>query len=134
MSSPTVFNFFSPDYQAPGAVAEAGLYSPEFQLTTEVVVATTANYINKAIYTSLGPTTNKITFNLSVELSLSNNPTDLVDHLNYLLMAGNMSPAMRTTLINAVGSIPANNLAGRTERVRTAIYLVVNSPEFVIDK
>jgi hypothetical protein len=49
-------------------------------------------------------------------------------------MAGNMSPAMRTTLINAVGSIPANNLAGRTERVRTAIYLVVNSPEFVIDK
>jgi len=42
-----------------------------------------------------------------------------------------MSPAMRTTLINAVTSIPVNNL---TERARTAIYLVVNSPEFVIDK
>ena len=136
MSSPTVFNFFSPDYQEPGAVAEAGLYSPEFQLTTPVVVATVANYINKAIYTYLGPNTStgKITLNLSLELSLANNPTDLVDHLNYLLMAGNMSPAMRTTLINAVTSIPATNLAGRTERVRTAIYLVVNSPEFVIDK
>ncbi len=134
MSSPTVFNFFSPDYQAPGAIAQAGLYSPEFQLATEVVVATAANYLNKAIYTFLGPNTNKITLNLAVELSLANTPTDLVDHLNYLLMAGNMSPAMRTTLINAVTSIPATNLAGRTERVRTAIYLVVNSPEFVIDK
>jgi hypothetical protein len=131
MSSPTVFNFFSPDYQASGAVAQAGLYSPEFQLTTEVVVATIVNYLNKAIYTSLGPTTNKITLNLSLEKSLAKNPTDLVDHLNYLLMAGNMSAAMRTTLINAVTSIPANNL---TERVRTAIYLVINSPEFVIDK
>jgi uncharacterized protein (DUF1800 family) len=129
MNSPTVFNFFSPDYQAPGAVAEAGLYSPEFQLTTEVVVATVANYMYKAIYTSLGPTTNKIILDQSVELSLANNPTALVDHLNYLLMAGNMSFAMRTTLINAVTRISAPK-----ERVHTAIYLVVNSPEFVIDK
>jgi len=131
MSSPTVFNFFSPDYQAPGAVAQAGLYSPEFQLTTEVVVATVANYLNKAIYTGLGLTTNRITLNLSLEQSLAKNPTELIDHLNYLLMAGNMSSAMRTTLINAVTSIPANN---PKERVRTAIYLVVNSPEYVIDK
>ena len=134
MSSPTVFNFFSPDYQAPGAVAQAGLFSPEFQLTTEVVVATVANFMNRAIYTSLGLSTNKITLNLSAELSLATNPTSLVDHLNYVLMAGNMSPAMRTTLINAVTSIPATTQPGRTERVRTAIYLVVNSPEFVIDK
>ena len=131
MSSPTVFNFFSPDYQAPGAIAQAGLYSPEFQLTTDVVVATVANYLNKAIYTWLGLTTNKITLNISLEQSLAKTPTDLVDHLNYLLMAGNMSPAMRATLVNAVTSIPANN---PKERVRTAIYLVVNSPEYVIDK
>jgi uncharacterized protein (DUF1800 family) len=134
MSSPTVFNFFSPDYQAPGAVAQAGLYSPEFQLTTEVVVATIANFLNNAIYSWLGPTTNKIRLNISLEQSLATNPTQLVDHLNYLLMAGDMSPAMRTTLINAVTSIPANTAALRTERVRTAIYLVVNSPEYVIDK
>jgi uncharacterized protein (DUF1800 family) len=131
MSSPTVFNFFSPDYQAPGAVAQAGLYSPEFQLATEVVVATVANYMNRAIYTSLGPTTNKITLNISIEQTLAKNPSDLVDHLNYVLMAGNMSPAMYATLVNAVTSIPASN---PKERVRTAIYLVVNSPEFVIDK
>jgi uncharacterized protein (DUF1800 family) len=131
MSAPTVFNFFSPDYKTPGAVAEAGLYSPEFQLTTEVVVATAANYLNRAIYQGLGPSTSKINLNLSLEQTLAKNPADLVDHLNYLLMAGNMSAAMRTTLINAVTSIAASNTK---ERARTAIYLVINSPEFVIDK
>ena len=42
-----------------------------------------------------------------------------------------MSPSMRTIMINAVTQIPATNTL---ERVRTAIYLVVNSPEFVVDK
>jgi hypothetical protein len=46
-------------------------------------------------------------------------------------MAGGMSSNMRTILINAVTQIPSNNTL---ERVRTAIYLVVNSPEFAIDK
>jgi len=68
---------------------------------------------------------------LSNELTLAANPTQLVDHLNLLLMAGNMSSAMRDTLINAVTSIPAKS---SKERAQTAIYLVVNSPEFVIDK
>jgi uncharacterized protein (DUF1800 family) len=131
MNSPTVFNFFSPDYQAPGAIALAGLYSPEFQLTIEPVLATIANYLNNAIYLYLGPSSNKIILNLSNELPLAANPTQLVDHLNQLLMAGNMSPAMRNTLINAVTNIPAKN---SKERVQTAIYLVINSPEFVIDK
>jgi hypothetical protein len=79
----------------------------------------------------LGPSSNKIILNLSNELPLAANPTQLVDHLNQLLMAGNMSPAMRNTLINAVTNIPAKN---SKERVQTAIYLVINSPEFVIDK
>jgi hypothetical protein len=46
-------------------------------------------------------------------------------------MAGGMSPNMRTILINAVTQIPSTNTL---ERVRTAIYLVVNSPELVVDK
>ena len=46
-------------------------------------------------------------------------------------MAGGMSTEMRNTLINAINQIPATNPA---ERARTAIYLVVNSPEFIVDK
>jgi hypothetical protein len=38
---------------------------------------------------------------------------------------------MRTTLINAVTQIPVSN---PTERARTAVYLVINSPEFTVQK
>jgi uncharacterized protein (DUF1800 family) len=131
MHSPTVFNFFSPDYAVPGAIAQAGLRSPEFEITTETTVVTIANYLRTAIYGSLGPAGDRVTVNLSNEQALAANPTQLVDHLNSLLMAGSMSAAMRTILINAITQIPASNPA---ERAKTAIYLVINSPEFIIDK
>jgi uncharacterized protein (DUF1800 family) len=131
MHSPTVFNFFSPDYSAPGPIAEAGLKSPEFEITNETTVVTVANYFRTAIYGALGPSTARVTLNLSNDIALAADPSQLVDHLNALLMAGNMSPAMRNILINAVTQIPSNN---PTERARTAIYLVINSPEFTVDK
>ncbi|MEY2490937.1 MAG: hypothetical protein QOC70_2879, partial [Verrucomicrobiota bacterium] len=131
MHSPTVFNFFSPDYERPGFIADAGLKSPEFEITTETTVVTIANYVNTAIYSYLGPTTDKITLNLSAEQTLAANPAQLVDHLNSLLLANNMSTAMRTILINAITQIPATDPA---ERAKTAVYLVINSPEFTIDK
>ncbi|MDQ2918712.1 MAG: DUF1800 family protein, partial [Verrucomicrobiota bacterium] len=74
--SPTVFNFFTPDYQSPGAIAAAGLRSPEFEITTETTTVSTANYLRNAIYGSLGPSTDKITLNLSTEISLASNPTN----------------------------------------------------------
>jgi uncharacterized protein (DUF1800 family) len=131
MHSPTVFNFFSPEYAAPGAIAEAGLQSPEFEITTETTVVTVTNYLRTAIYSSLGPSTARITLNLANEQALAANPAQLVDHLNSLLMAGGMSPEMRTILINSITQIPANNPA---ERAKTAVYLVINSPEFTVDK
>jgi hypothetical protein len=42
-----------------------------------------------------------------------------------------MSPEMRTILTNAIGQIPSTN---PTERAKTAIYLIINSPEFAVDK
>ena len=131
MHSPTVFNFFSPDYVAPGDIAAAGLKSPEFEITTETTAVSQANFLRNAIYSYLGPASNKITLNISNEMTLASNPSALVDHLDALLMAGSMSSAMRTTLINAVTQIPSNN---PTERARTAIYLVINSPEYTIEK
>jgi uncharacterized protein (DUF1800 family) len=131
MHSPTVFNFFGPDYSAPGAIATAGLRSPEFEITTDSTVISASNYLRTAIYTGLGPSTDRITLTLSPEQARASDPAGLVDHLNTVLMAGGMSSNMRTILINAVTQIPSNNTL---ERVRTAIYLVVNSPEFAIDK
>ena len=131
MHSPTVFNFFGPDYAAPGAIAAAGLKSPEFEITTDSTVISAANYLRTAIYTGLGPSTDRITLSLAAEQTRATDPAGLVDHLNSVLLAGGMSSSMRNIIINAVTQIPATNTL---ERVRTAIYLVVNSPEFVVDK
>jgi hypothetical protein len=131
MHSPTVFNFFGPDYSAPGAIAAAGMKSPEFEITTDTTVISTTNYLRTAIYTGLGPASDRITLNLAAEQTRASDPAGLVDHLNSVLMAGGMSSNMRNIMINAVNQIPATN---PLERVRTAIYLVTSSPEFVVDK
>ena len=56
---------------------------------------------------------------------------DLVDHLNRVLMASSMSSDMRTILINTITQIPVDN---PEERVRSALWLVLNSPEYVVEK
>lgn len=131
LHSPTVFNFFSPDYAAPGAIAQSGLVSPELEITTETTTISIANYLRNAIYSGLGPAADRVTLDLTKDISLAADPNQLVDHLNSLLMAGSMSSAMRNILVNAVTQIPATNA---TERARTATYLVINSPEFSVDK
>ena len=131
MHSPTVFNFFSPDYQAPGALAEKGLTSPEFQITTESTAITSANFLQRAIFERLGPPANQISLDLTKEEELAADPGQLVDHLNLLLMSNSMTPEMRKILLRAVGKIPEGQ---RTARARTAIYLVINSPEYAVEK
>ena len=131
MHSPTVFNFFTPDYEAPGAIAQAGLKSPEFEITTETTTISIANYLRTAIYSYLGPSADRITLNLANDQALAVDSTKLVDHLDAVLMANNMSPSMRTILISAINQISATNT---TERVKTALYLVINSPEFTVEK
>jgi uncharacterized protein (DUF1800 family) len=41
--APSVFNFYEPDYQQPGAIAAANLYSPEFQIINENTTMLAAN-------------------------------------------------------------------------------------------
>ena len=43
--SPSVFNFFSPDYARPGQIADAGLVSPEFQITSETAADSRGQHV-----------------------------------------------------------------------------------------
>jgi uncharacterized protein (DUF1800 family) len=131
LHSPTVFNFFSPDYEAPGAIAQNGLASPELEITTETTAITLANYLRNAIYGFVGPSADPVRLNLTNEITLAADPAQLVNHLDAVLLASSMSPEMRTILTNAIGQIPSTN---PTERAKTAIYLIINSPEFAVDK
>ena len=130
--SPSVFNFFAPDYSQPGPIEQAGLFSPEFQITTDTTVITSANRMRSAVYKQASPTNpDAIVLNLSSLAAQASNPGAMVDSLNNLLMSGQMSASTRNIVVNAVNQIP---VASTLERAQTAVHLLVISPEFVIEK
>ncbi len=52
LDSPTVFNFFYPDYQYPGSLATNNVTTPEFQLTTASNIINLTNTVASTILTS----------------------------------------------------------------------------------
>jgi len=54
LGAPSVFNFYEPDYSQPGPIADAGLYSPEFQIINENAVMQTANTLYNRLCTAYG--------------------------------------------------------------------------------
>ena len=69
---------------------------------------------------------------IDFERSLANAPIALIDHLDLILMSGQMPGAMRQTLINYVDAIPFTD--GGNTRVAEAIFLIVSSPEFAVQR
>ncbi|MEY2532065.1 MAG: hypothetical protein QOI96_2150, partial [Verrucomicrobiota bacterium] len=139
LDSPTVFNFFEPNYVQPGAIAAAGLVSPEFQITTDTTVVTSINYMRSLIYQNPDPMyPEDIVLNWTpTQLALGDTPSALVDSLNTLLMSGQMPSAMRTAIITRVGQLSATNPdvnTARLSRVRAATYLIIASPQFNIER
>ncbi len=52
LDSPTVFNFFYPNYQYPGTLAAGNVTTPEFQLTTDTNIITLTNTVASTILSS----------------------------------------------------------------------------------
>jgi uncharacterized protein (DUF1800 family) len=128
----TVFNFFKPDFALPGAIAAAGLVSPEFEIFTDTSSIGNANFMLYMIYNGYEYDGEIIALDYSQVLPLAANTAQLVDYLNLLLMANSMSAEMRTTVINAVsGSWFAQN---PMERVMAVVRLIVTSPEYLVQR
>ena len=153
LRSPTVFNFFYPSFQFPGALASAGLTTPEFQLSTDTGVAAQMNFIEGGILNNTGNTNGLSSFNAgngSVVLNLApwmtaNYTSDagiplLVSHLNTLLAAGQLSPAALSSIAAYVAD--TNNfpykspptLTEMRDRVRAVVHLIVSSPDYIVQK
>jgi uncharacterized protein (DUF1800 family) len=134
--SPTVFNWFSPGYTPPGTViATDGLLAPEIQMTNVSTVVGYINYLQSAIGANANGGSDVFS-SYATEMSLAATPDQLVDRINLLLMAGQMSTPLYNQITAAVTSIPiptgdqnAIN-AALLARAQTAIYLTVASPDF----
>lgn len=60
LDAPSVFNWFQPAFSPPGALAENGITSPEFQIANETTVIKAINYHYVPIYTSNGQGTGSL--------------------------------------------------------------------------
>lgn len=130
--SPSVFNFYRPDYRAPGLLTQQDKAGPVFQITDSYSSIAFPNRLWYMIENGFSLwDTYRFPLDLSREKALAATPEKLVDHLNLLLCAGKMRPDTRSLIIHTLQQIPA---AQSTARARIAAYLALVAPEGAVMK
>ena len=141
LRSPSVFNFFRPDFRQHGEVSTLGLYSPEFQILSDSLAVSTTNRLFSLsfCYHSQGAScwaddvTSTLFLDTARDTTLATaDPAGLIERYNLLFLSGQMSPAMRATLLTRLNAI-SGGTRGR-ERIQHALYLILNSPEYAVQK
>ena len=151
LASPSVFNFYLPEYQPNGPISDENLFAPEFQIHTS---ATSINYINLVydwfindyygeIATHAGSSSHNapsyelqdldpvdfIYLDLDDEYNMAHDAPALVERLNLILTGGLFFDETKSNIINAV-----EQLSDPVERVRAALFLSFIAPEYNIQK
>ena len=124
LNSPSVFNFFSPDYVVP----QTTLYGPEFQILTTSTALTRVNWTNNLIFNQINADT---TVDFSPWAAMASNPSSMVDSLNGLMMHGSMSADMKTSIMTAIQAVPAGSKQS-TQIAQQAIYLIATSSQYQV--
>jgi uncharacterized protein (DUF1800 family) len=155
LNSPTVFNFYFPDFKFPGALASAGLTTPEFQLTSDTSVALQMNFLESGILGGYSNNTNGIMSFVAhggaVVMDLGPYMTTgytsnsvavgvLFDTLNSLLAGGQAPSAARSQVVSYVSNL-ANfpysappTLGQIRDRVNATVHMIISSPDFTVQK
>ena len=129
MDSPSVFNFFPPDYNIPGT----NLLGPEFDLETTATTLVRANFVNSFVYGSIGTGT---TVSFTTYANLAANPNasgQLLDSLNALLLHNSMTADARASILAAVNAVPAGSTQNLL-RAEAAIYLILSSSQYQVEQ
>ncbi|MBL9206607.1 MAG: DUF1800 family protein [Opitutaceae bacterium] len=134
--SPTVFNFFLPDYTVPGPLAAAGLVAPEFQITDATFSISVPNTLRSFVLANNSAATvaadATLVLDLAYEQTLVSSPTALLDHLGLLLAGGNLSSTLRTRVTSALAGLPAS--ATLLDRAQSAVLIIATSSDGAIQK
>ena len=156
-ASPSVFNFFSPDHQPNGEIADAGLVAPEFQISTDSTLIGMANLAFATTVLGLpmdnpleeqlsacaaGEATcdhipewlrdeaglNVVHFDFSEEVAVAGDVDALLDHLDIVMTYGTLSQSTRDALVPLL-----TPLLGDPEfLVRIAVGLMMITPDYVV--
>jgi uncharacterized protein (DUF1800 family) len=145
LKSPSVFNFFTPTYRRAGPLAAAGLVVPEFQITNESTIISTANSLQWQAYKfvpgngaakvgwggSSAPGPADMVLHTAAWEGYAADAGALIDHLELVFMPGQMPATMRGMLVSYVNAIPVTSPANR---VIEAASLLLNSSQYSIQR
>jgi uncharacterized protein (DUF1800 family) len=152
LDSTTVFNFFYPDYHYPGAMAAAGMTTPEFQLTNDSNTMNLTNFLTSGItsagnpngFTSFQGGGGSLVMDMGPYLTQAQTSDAgipaTVDALSVLLVGNNLNSATRTAIISYVANTTNFPLSGTPtnqqmrDRVRAIVHQIILSAEYAIQK
>jgi uncharacterized protein (DUF1800 family) len=140
---PTVFSYYSPDYEVPGAK----MLGPSFQILYTTTTIRRANVVNTLIYLGILPGTNNPTGTQltwaelnavwgETNLTEDERATKVINMLDARLLHGTMSAQMRATIKTAVLSISSatSDQFWPQRRSQMAAYLIVTSPQYDVQR
>ncbi len=134
LGSPSVFNFFSPNYAPIGEIADANDVAPEFEILSW------NNFIltNNQLWSALGRTnyegeTNptRIVINTAPLEAIANDHQALIDEIERRLLSQRMSESLKAIVLESLESLRDTQ---QSLKVRNALYIVVTSQEFHIEE
>jgi hypothetical protein len=137
LSAPTVFNFYTPDYQPLGEIQQQGLVAPEFQIFDS---ETAIGYVNQTLSWSFGElamydwedSTPNVEFVYTELADISEDAEELINRLDILFTHGQMSQATRSVIRGALEGLPFSEF--KDLRAKMAVYLTLISPDYTILK
>lgn len=153
--APSVFNFFRPGFVPPGtALATTDSTAPEFQIANEASVAQYANALtlfvlegpwifaperpdNDQTVPSAQSGIGDMAPDYSREMAMAHDADALLDRLNLLLCAGQLSANTRSRLAMALQQMqvtPSSDARTRQGRVAQAVLMVMLCPEYLVQK
>ncbi len=137
-----VFNFFEPEFIAPGTkTGEAGLTAPELEITDANTIFGYINFINAFIFdyteNKSGNDNSGVVPDYSNEIGMADDPKALVDHLNLLLTGNTLMKKTQDRIVQVLNEIPIytdTETEDKTARVMVAISMVMTSPGYLVQR
>lgn len=137
LRSPSVFNFFRPGYvPANSSTALNRMVAPELQLVNESTAPAYVNFMARVVEGKEWSTSDLAT-PYTDEIAIAHDAAALLDRLDLLLTARQLSEASRALIRGALDAVvvtETSDAATKLRRIHTAVLLVMAAPEYLLQR
>lgn len=140
LDAPSVFNFFQPNFQPSGDIANANLVAPEFQLLNSITGIQYFDMVNEwAVHEELlshreTDRNRRVYLDIVNLLSGARDPEVLINHLDIILTHGQLTQRSRELLRDVLYQYDDEGIELPVERTWLALYFFMVSPDYIIFK